>query len=380
MVVYRESQILAFMLFIYRGLFAESHESQPQWVVTLIVGMFGPYCSIRFTSSTTGFISQIANRSFNFAARDEEPDLEPKIIWSSKDENEYFGDFKLIYPIRISDLPRTLKSVWIRASWRPAHVSVVWPMSGGWCHIALRPPRGTSEWQYDYGTGRTNFTSPPTSRMPFSLLDADNCPTVVWLEQIRAARAAEAEESDPLASSSRDCPPEIPQAEEVIHVEEINSRISTGSPGLASNHHNPQPTSGFAEYSSIVVDGNTIVTDRQEPLIDQVSESLTNDGPPSVSYLRTLFERNVIHANPGEGGSIHSTNDLFTLEISAPGEEEITPRDALRNLDSPVSMTNVRFISALAFFPRRDSPTNWSDANSTPLPASDDLARSSNQP
>ena len=78
------------MLFAYRGLFAESREGQPRRVVARIVGMFGPYCSLRFTSPADGYVSKIANRSFNFVVRDGEPDLEPSAIWSPEQENEYY--------------------------------------------------------------------------------------------------------------------------------------------------------------------------------------------------------------------------------------------------------------------------------------------------
>ena len=145
------------MLFSYRGLFSESEGIAPQWVVALIIGMLGPYCSLRFASRAAGFISQNANRSFNFTSRDEEPDLEPNAIWPSVEENEFYGSFSLVYPVAFGDLPRIVPSVWIRASWRPSHASVVWPMLGGRCHIAMRPPRGTSSCQYDFGTGRTCF-------------------------------------------------------------------------------------------------------------------------------------------------------------------------------------------------------------------------------
>ena len=94
--------VCAFMLFAYRGLFSDSLEKAPQWVVTLIIGMFEPYCSLRFTSRIAGYVSQIANRSFNFAVRDSEPDLEPSVIWASDDDNEYYGALELVYPLRFT--------------------------------------------------------------------------------------------------------------------------------------------------------------------------------------------------------------------------------------------------------------------------------------
>ena len=83
---------LAFMLFVYRGLFPDSLEKAPLWVVALIIGMLEPYCSHRLASRITGYLSQIAIRSFNSDARDSEP----SVAWASGGDNEYFGASGLI--------------------------------------------------------------------------------------------------------------------------------------------------------------------------------------------------------------------------------------------------------------------------------------------
>ena len=353
--------VCAFMLFVYRGLFTESRENSPQWVVTLIIGMFGPYCSLRFTSRTTGFVSQIANRSFNFVVRDAEPDLEPSVIWASDDENEYFGALDLIYPFNIPDLPRTMTRVWIRASWRPAHASIVFPLDGAWIHIAVRPPRGTSAWQYEYGDGSFSFTAPHPSRLPMSLRILDQCPTVVFIEDLRAKRREGGDDNDPTARSSNEVPDEEPSCSEENPVNDSLSRRSSGMPDPEPSR-NPTPSDSRAgEFSSNVVqnDGEDLsdFAPRPEPEVEQPCESLTEGPNPSVSYLRSLFEN---HGNPAAPTStIHSTNqELFTIEV-ATGEEEIeSPPN-----DSPVDYYGIRPISAYAFYPRRDSSSDGSLRN-----------------
>ena len=326
------------MLVVYRGLFTESSDSRPQWVVTLIIGMFGPYCSIRFTSRRTGFVSQIANKNFNFVVRCDAPDLEPNSIWSSEDENEFYGVFELIYPMpeshRVLDLPRTLANVWIRASWRPAHASIVWPVDGVWCHIALRPPRGISSWQYEFGPPETHFSAPPRSRMPMTLKILDECPTVPWLEELRSKRVRTPEPNDP-SSSSHDIPEDVPPPAEENHATDSLSRVSTGMPdsmpGQETNHEPAVPT---GEYSSSVVQ---VDEESHQPIIGPIR---------SVSYLRTLFENS---APPVTSSPNRSTNDeLFSIEI-ATGEEELI---------SNTEASDTRPISAYANFPRRGSSTS----------------------
>ena len=116
---------------------------------------------------------------------------------------------------------------------------------------------------------------------------------------------------------------------------------------------------------------------RLGPLINQAIESLIDGNPRSVSYLRSLFDRIAVQTAPGNDGMIHSTDDLFSLEITGFGEEELGPADQLRNLESPGSMANVRLISDLAFFPHRDSSNNWPDRGNGHFPIHDEPARGS---
>ena len=329
--------------------------------------MFGPYCLLRSTSRTAGFASQIANRSFNFAVRDAEPDLEPSAVWSSEQENEFYGAFGLIYPIRVDDLPRTLTHVWIRASWRPAHASIVWPMDGAWCHIAIRPPRGTSVWQYEFGDQSVSFTSPHPSRLPMTLRQLGDGPAVAWLEEFRAQRANAGENNDPDARSSSDIPGgDSPRIGE-NPVNDSTSRISSGIPDPEPHPESPMIDPRAGKYSPNAV-RNTVresseSTPRLEPVVDQDRELLMGGRNPSVSYLRSLFGN---HGAPSARTTLtHFTNgELFSIEVAA-GEEEIEPPISAARFDHYV----VRLISAYAFFPRRDS----SDRESGDIPRHADL-------
>ena len=253
-------------------------------------------------------------------------------------------------PPRILDLPRIVTNVWIRASWRPAHASIVWPVDGVWRHIALRPPRGTSSWQYSFGSPDIRFSAPPRSRSPMSLKTLGECPTVPWVDELRANRAQPAERNDP-SRSSRGIPEDDSPRSEENHVNDSPPRISTGMPDPMPGQATPRATVVPAgEYSSNVVqvdeESHQPFT-RPEPEVEQNPESLAEGSPPSVSYLRTLFANHGPPAAPTN--PIHSTNDeLFTTEV-ATGEEKITPGGAA---------SNVRPFSAYATYPRRDSSSS----------------------
>ena len=212
--------------------------------------------------------------------------------------------------------------------------------------------------------------------MPFPLQDADSNPIVVWLEERRAQRLEEMGDNDPLPRPSQDDPPEVPAVVEVNRVEDSTSRIRNSTPPVLDEVR-PQTTTDFrfAEHSSDVAQTNHEDHARLEPSINQAIESLIDGNPRSVSYLRSLFDRIAVQTAPGNDGMIHSTDDLFSLEITGFGEEELGPADQLRNLESPGSMANVRRISDLAFSPHRDSSNNWPDRDIDHFPIRDGTAR-----
>ena len=215
--------------------------------------------------------------------------------------------------------------------------------------------------------------------MPFPLQDADTNPTVVWLEERRSQRLEEMKENDPTARSSQDEPPDVPAVVEVNHVEDSTSRISNITPPV-SLEISPRTTADFrfAEHSSGLVKTNHEDQSRLEPLISQSIESFIDGNPRPVSYFRSLFGRSAVQTTTGDDGMIHSTEDLFSLEITGFWEKDLCPADQLRNLESPGSMTNVRPVSDLAFFPHRDSSNNWPDRDNDHSPIRDEPSRGSN--
>ena len=217
---------------------------------------------MRFTSRITGVSAQIANQNFNFVVRCDAPDLEPNSALPSEGENEYYGAFELIYPMpeppRVLDLPRTVANVWIRAPWRPAHASIVWPVDGVWRHIALRPPRGTSSWQYEFGSPAIQFSAPPRSRMPMPLKTLGECPKVHWVEELRANRAKTAEQNDP-PRPSRDIPDDVSPLPEENRVNDSLSRVGAGMPDPTPVQTTPRATAvPTGEYSANVAPADAI--------------------------------------------------------------------------------------------------------------------------
>ena len=253
-------------------------------------------------------------------------------------------------PPRVLDIPRTVANVWIRASWRPAHASIVWPVDGVWCHIALRPPRGTPSWQYEFGSPAIQFSAPPRSRMPMPLKTLDERPAVPWLGELRANRARTAEQNDP-SRPSRDIPGDVSPRSEVYRVNDSLSRVNTGmlypTPGQTAPRATGVPTGGYSSNAAQVVGESHQPPARPEPEVEQNPESLAEGPPPSVSYFRALFESHGPPAAPTN--PIQSTNgELFATEV-ATGEEEIIPGGGA---------TGVRPISAYATYPRRESSSS----------------------
>ena len=177
----------------------------------------------------------------------------------------------------------------------------------------------------------------------------DECPTVKFVAELRERRRAEHDDHDPAARSSNEVPVDGPSRFEENPVNESLSRRSSGMPDPESYHESPLVESRAGEYSSSVVQnagvGSLETAPRSEPEVEQPCESLAEGPPPSVSYLRTLFENHGPPAAPTN--SIHSTNDeLVTIEV-ATGEEEIEPLTNEPVIDYDV----VRPISSYAFLP-----------------------------
>ena len=208
--------------------------------------------------------------------------------------------------------------------------------------------------------------------MPMDLKTLDECPTVPWLEEHRATRGKEDEQNDPHACSSRDIPEgDSPRSEENL-VDDSQSRVSAGKPDSVLEENPPQIDSPIGEYSSnvvreLVTDEPSAVTPWLEPEVDQSRELFADGNHPSVSYLRALLEDPGFLAAPHtpiHSTSISETDELFTLEI--PTGTTMSSDPSSWQMVSPADHSGeIRFISASAFYPRRDSANNEFDDSPT---------------
>ena len=144
--------------------------------VDFSVSFFPGQFSMRIQDENRGTIHSLANRRFNYQARDSPEDLLARDKWRSHWYDRFTGPLYLKCPSGLSGIPREL-SVTVICSWDPAFCIVEYRLDDTYYQFSCRPPRGSNRWHR-----RSEWTSifdsiqedPPESCEPAS--DSRNPP------------------------------------------------------------------------------------------------------------------------------------------------------------------------------------------------------------
>ena len=91
-----------------------------------------------------GAIRSLANRRYNFHARDSPEDLLARALWRSGRYDRFAGNLYLQCH-RIAGIPREL-SVTVTCSWDPSFCAVAFRLEDTYYQFPRRHPRGVSYW------------------------------------------------------------------------------------------------------------------------------------------------------------------------------------------------------------------------------------------